>query len=76
MPTQFLTRLKLFFAGAFLAGAVAFGEAGEVLDAALVKAGDNRAELEAFISTAKKTHGVLGQRAAEFLVEGMPERDL
>ena len=76
MPTQFLTRLKLFFAAAFLAGTVALGQAKEVLKAALVKAGDNRAELEAFISTAEKTHSDLGQRAAEFLVEGMPERDL
>ena len=76
MPTQFLTRLKLFFAAAFLAGTVALGQAKEELEAALVKAGDNRAELEAFISTAEKTHSDLGQRAAEFLVEGMPERDL
>ena len=55
---------------------VALGQAKEELEAALVKAGDNRAELEAFISTAEKTHSDLGQRAAEFLVEGMPERDL
>ena len=76
MPTQFLTRLKLFFSAAFLAGTVALGQAGEALEAALVKAGDNRAELEAFISTAEKMHSDLGQRAAEFLVEGMPGRDL
>ena len=76
MPTQFLTRFKLFFAAAFLAGTVALGQAGEALEAVLVKAGDNRAEIEAFISKAEKTHSDLGQRAAEFLVEGMPERDL
>ena len=76
MPTQFLTWIKLFFAASLLAGTVALGQAGEALDAALAKAGDNRAELETFISTAKKTHGDLGQRAAEFLVEGMPPGDL
>ena len=68
--------MKLFFAASLLAGTVALGQAGEGLEAALAKAGDNRAELEAFISTAKKTHGDLGQRAAEFLVEGMPPGDL
>lgn len=68
--------MKSLVAVCFLAGAVALGQAGEVLDAALVKAGANRAELEAFIATAKKTHGDLGQRAAEFLVEGMPPGDL
>jgi len=76
MRIQFLTRMKLFFAASLLAGAVALGQAGEALDAALAKAGDNRAELEAFIATAQKTHGELGQRAAEFLVEGMPPGDL
>ena len=59
-----------------LAGAVALGQAGEALDAALAKAGANRAELEAFIATAQKTHGDLGKRAAEFLVESMPPGDL
>jgi hypothetical protein len=63
-------------AACFFAGAVAFGQAGEALDAALAKAGDNRAELEAFIATAQKMHGDLGQRAARFLVEGMPPGDL
>jgi len=76
MPTQFQIRLKLFFATAFLAGMVSLGQAKEALEVALVKAGDNRAELEAFIFTAEKTHSDIGQRAAEFLVEGMPERDL
>ena len=55
---------------------MALGPAGEALDAALAKAGDNRAELEAFIVAAKKTHGDFGQRAANFLVEGMPADDL
>ena len=68
--------MKLFFAASLLAGTVALGQAGEALDAALAKAGDNRAELETFISTAKKTRGDLGQRAAEFLIEGMPPGDL
>ena len=68
--------MKLFFAASLLAGTVALGQAEESLDAALAKAGDNRAELETFISTAKKRHGDLGQRAAEFLVEGMPPGDL
>ena len=45
-------------------------------ETALVKAGDNRPELEAFISSAKKTHRDFGYRAAVFLVKGMPESDL
>ncbi|MBT4902329.1 MAG: hypothetical protein HON54_10555, partial [Verrucomicrobia bacterium] len=69
-------RKKALVAVCFLAGAVALGQAGEVLDAALDKAGDNRGGLEAFIATAQKTHGDLGKRAAEFLVEGMPLGDL
>ena len=76
MRIQFLPRMKSFVAVCFLVGAVALGQAGEVLDAALEKAGDNRGELEAFIATAQKTHGDVGQRAAEFLVEGMPPGDL
>ena len=76
MRIQFLPRMKSLVAVCFLAGAVALGQAGEVLDAALDKAGDNRGGLEAFIATAQKTHGDLGKRAAEFLVEGMPPGDL
>ncbi len=68
--------MKALVAVCFLAGAVVFGQAGEALDAALDKAGDNRGGLEAFIATAQKTHGDLGKRAAEFLVEGMPPGDL
>ncbi len=76
MRIQFLHRKKALVAVCFLAGAVVFGQAGEALDVALVKAGDNRGGLEAFIATAQKTHGDLGKRAAEFLVEGMPLGDL
>ena len=76
MRIQFLHRMKALVAVCFLAGAVVFGQAGEALDAALDKAGDNRGGLEAFIATAQKTHGDLGKRAAEFLVEGMPPGDL
>ena len=68
--------MKALVAVCFLAWAVVFGQAGEALDAALDKAGDNRGGLKAFIATAQKTHGDLGKRAAEFLVEGMPPGDL
>ncbi|MBC8244781.1 MAG: polyhydroxyalkanoate depolymerase [Verrucomicrobia bacterium] len=71
-----LSRLKQSLALLTLAGAVALGQAAEALEAALAKAGDNRAELNAFVAAAKKTHGDFGQRAAVFLVEGMPEADL
>ena len=51
-------------------------QAEKASQTALAKAGDNRSELEAFISAAKKTHGDFGHRAAVFLVDGMPESDL
>ena len=54
MRIQFLHSKKALVAVCFLAGAVALGQAGEALDAALDKAGDNRGELEAFIATAQK----------------------
>ena len=71
-----LSRLKQSLALLTLAGAVALGQAAEALETALAKAGDNRAKLEAFVAAAKKSHGDFGQRAAVFLVEGMPEADL
>ena len=46
------------------------------LKTALDRAGENRNELELFIESAKKTHGDFGQRAAKFLIEGMPAKDL
>ncbi len=42
---------------------------------ALDQAGANRAELEAFVAHAADAHGDFGQRAAEFLVRYMPEKD-
>ncbi|MDP6794741.1 MAG: transglutaminase domain-containing protein [Verrucomicrobiota bacterium] len=71
-----LSQLKYFLVLLTFATPAAFGQAAEALQAALAKAGDNRAELDAFIATAKKTHGDFGHRGAEFLVEGMPEADL
>ncbi len=55
---------------------ISLGQAEKETQTALVKAGDNRPELEAFISSAKKTHRDFGYRAAVFLVKGMPESDL
>ena len=55
---------------------ISLGQAEQASQTALAKAGDNRSELEAFISAAKKTHGDFGHRAAVFLIEGMPESDL
>ncbi|MDP6679779.1 MAG: transglutaminase domain-containing protein, partial [Verrucomicrobiota bacterium] len=76
MRIKFPPRIKQFFALGLLAGAVALGQAAEAFETALSKAGDNRAELEAFVAEAKKAHGDPGQRAAVFLIEGMPEADL
>ena len=39
-------------------------------------AGDNAAEIRGFVAAAKEGHGEFGEKAAVFLVEGMPARDL
>jgi poly(3-hydroxybutyrate) depolymerase len=46
------------------------------LEKQLVSAGKNAVEIKGFIEAAAEGHGVLGKKAAIFLVEGMPERDL
>jgi hypothetical protein len=46
------------------------------LEKQLVRASKNAVEINGFIETAAKDHGVLGKKAAVFLVEGMPEHDL
>ena len=42
----------------------------------LAAAGDNAAEISAFVKLAREKHGELGERAAVFLVTGMPVGDL
>lgn len=42
----------------------------------LAAAGDNAAEISAFVKLAREKHGELGERAAVFLVTGMPVADL
>ncbi len=42
----------------------------------LAAAGDNAAEISAFVKLAGEKHGELGERAAVFLVKGMPAVDL
>lgn len=46
------------------------------LDPQLAAAGKNAAEIRGFLDGAKKAHGAFGEKAARFLVEGMPARDL
>ena len=58
-----------------MAGATPYDNAMD-LKMALDKAGENRIELELFIKAAKESHGDFGDRAAKFLIKGMPEQDL
>lgn len=46
------------------------------LEAQLARAGENASELRAFVDRAAEEHGDLGERAAGFLIQNMPERDL
>ena len=71
-----LSRLEYLLALMMFVWGGALVQAEDLFDAVLAKAGDNRVELEAFITTAKNEHGEFGHRAAVFLVEGMPELDL
>lgn len=54
----------------------AAGPAAASLDQQLAAAGDNAAELRGFIEAAATDHGKFGERAAVFLVEGIPASDL
>ena len=49
---------------------------GDVLRDHLEAAANNADEIRAFVDVAKERYGDFGQRAAEFLVSGMPTRDL
>jgi predicted esterase len=51
-------------------------EAGSALEKQLAVAGENAAEIRGFLEAARAAHGDLGERAAVFLIEGMPARDL
>ena len=70
------TRLKQILTIFISFVVISLGQAEKEAQTALAKAGDNRPELEAFISAAKKTHRDFGYRAAVFLIKGMPESDL
>ncbi|MGI9242604.1 MAG: transglutaminase domain-containing protein [Verrucomicrobiales bacterium] len=49
---------------------------GSVYEERLELAGENAAELSGFVQSAAEGHGEFGERAAIYLVEGMPKRDL
>jgi len=76
MRGMILNRMKHILTTFISIVVISLGQAEKASQTALAKAGDNRSELEAFISAAKKTHGDFGHRSAVFLVEGMPESDL
>ncbi len=58
-------------------GATASVAAGETtLEKQLAAAGENAGEIRGFMSAAAESHGAFGEKAAAFLVEGMPARDL
>jgi hypothetical protein len=46
------------------------------LESRLELAGDNAVEIRGFVEAAAERHGKFGERAAIYLVEGMPEKDL
>jgi hypothetical protein len=58
--------------GALLGGGVAL--AG--VEGSLKSAGENAPEIQGFLAQAAERHGAFGERAATFLVEGMPPSDL
>lgn len=70
-----ITRSRFIFFLLLIAGTTLLGQTTDI-KSALTRAGENRAELELFIESAKKTHGDFGLRAANFLVSNMPEKDL
>ena len=49
---------------------------GDALHEPLQLAGDNATEIRGFVEAATEQHGDFGERAATFLVEGMPPQDL
>ena len=63
-----LSRLEYLLALMMFVWGGALVQAEDLFDAVLAKAGDNRVELEAFITTSKNEHGEFGHRAAIFLV--------
>ncbi|MBT8036740.1 MAG: dienelactone hydrolase family protein [Verrucomicrobiae bacterium] len=64
----------VFLGGAW--GIMPVVQAGAKIDQQLASAGKNAQEISGFIEAATKKHGVWGNKAALFLVEGMPENDL
>ena len=69
-----ITRSRFIFFLLLIAGTTLLGQTTDI-KSALTRAGENRAELELFIESAKNTHGDFGLRAANFLVSNMPEKD-
>ena len=46
------------------------------LEKRLTAAGENAGEIKSFVAAAREGYGEFGEKAAVFLVEGMPESDL
>lgn len=68
--------MKNMVIGALLLLSGAVSGLAASLDEKLAAAGDNAGEIRAFLEASQKGYGEAGKRAAEFLVTGMPERDL
>lgn len=64
--------IKAFLLVALLAGLAT----GKALPEQLKTAGDNAPQIQSFLDAAEDKHGEFGKRTAQFLVQGMPKRDL
>ncbi len=62
--------------GLLLLLGIVSASAETLFDERIKQAGDNGREISAFVESAKEKHGGFGERAARFLVEGMPGSDL
>lgn len=62
--------------GLLLLLGIVSASAETLFDERIKQAGDNGREISAFVGSAREKHGGFGERAARFLVEGMPGSDL
>ena len=67
-----LALLCLMFSSVLLADPIAEGGIGDRLKLA----GENAGEIEGFLKASVEGHGKFGEKAARYLVESMPEKDL
>lgn len=65
----------LLLAGLVLGPGLLAGAETE-LEKRLADAGENAGEIKKFVTSAREGHGEIGEKAAVFLVEGMPRADL